>query len=114
MPESFSILTRITTSVGARRRWVRWMAPFATALLTAAGASTAVNAATSARLSAQLTYYSIASAEQFLDHSDDRTRGEGNNPFGAFADTPAVAEPGSNGPFAGDQAVYKLNLYPNA
>lgn len=61
-----------------------------------------------------LTLFSAGSAEQFLDHSDDRARGEGNNPFGAFADTPAVAEPGSNGPFAGDQAIYQLKLYRNA
>jgi len=56
----------------------------------------------------------VGSAEQFLDHSDDRSRGEGNNPFGVFADTPAVAEPGANGPFAGDQAIYELALYRDA
>jgi hypothetical protein len=32
----------------------------------------------------RLTLYSVASAEQFLNHMDDRQRGHGNNPFGNF------------------------------
>jgi hypothetical protein len=58
-----------------------------------------------------LTLYSVGVAEQFLNHSDDRARGEGNNPFGIFTDTPGVAQAGGSGPFPGDQAIYQLNLF---
>src|ERR1700722_16328954 len=111
MPGSMNMVSRIIDSLDSPRRWLLRICAIATALLTAAGASTAVHAAIFERASAPLTFYGVGSAEQFLDHSDDRARGEGNNPFGTFADTPAVAEPGSTGPFAGDQAVYKILLY---
>ena len=52
-----------------------------------------------------LTFYSVATLEQFLNHSDDRTRGKGNNPFGGFKDVtdPTGKETSGNGPFAGDR-----------
>ena len=59
----------------------------------------------------RLTLYSVGVAEQFLNHADDRARGEGNNPFGIFTDTPGVAQAGGSGPFPGDQAIYQLNLF---
>ena len=59
-----------------------------------------------------LTLYSVGVAEQFLNHSDDRARGEGNNPFGNFTDVTAVAQATGNGPFPlGDQAIYQFDVY---
>ncbi len=61
-----------------------------------------------------LTMYTVATAEQFLNESDDRARGEGNNPFGSYADTPAIAEQSGNGPFAGDEAFFQFKVYASA
>ena len=62
----------------------------------------------------RLTVYSVGVAEQYLNHTDDRARGEGNNPFGAFTDVTAVAQASGNGPFPGDQAIYQLDVYSDA
>src|SRR5262249_51811729 len=48
--------------------------------------------------------------EQFLNHADDRARGEGNNPFGNFHDPGLGTEHGS-GPLAGDRAVFNFKLF---
>jgi hypothetical protein len=86
-------------------------------LAVAAGTGT-VASATSSRSAATagkaLTLYTVATAEQFLNESDDRARGEGNNPFGSYADTPAIAEQSSNGPFAGDEAFFQFSVYSDA
>jgi hypothetical protein len=58
-----------------------------------------------------LVLYSVGAAEQFVNNQDDRARGQGNNPFGNFADVTAVAQKSGNGPFAGDEAIFQLNLY---
>jgi hypothetical protein len=60
-----------------------------------------------------LTIYSVATHEQFLNHSDDRTRGLGNNPFGNFKDTtgPSGKETSGNGPFAGDRSIFTFALF---
>ena len=47
---------------------------------------------------------SVPTAEQFLNHADDRQRGYGNNPFGNFYQSKARTNEQSNGPFPGDQA----------
>ncbi len=44
------------------------------------------------------TLYSVTQVEQFLDHSDDRSRGKGNNPFGNFKDSKTVTKEAGNGP----------------
>ena len=69
--------------------------------------------ATGAATSKTMTFYSIATKEQFLNHSDDRTRGKGNNPFGGFVDTvaPTGKENAGNGPFAGDRTVFTFALF---
>jgi hypothetical protein len=63
-----------------------------------------------------LTIYSIATHEQFLNHSDDRTRGQGNNPFGGFRDTigPTGTEKAGNGPFAGDRSIFTFAIFKTA
>ena len=61
----------------------------------------------------KLTIYSVATKEQFLNHSDDRTRGVGNNPFGNFTDTTGGGgkETSGNGPFAGDRSIFTFALF---
>jgi hypothetical protein len=77
-------------------------------LLTAGSA-----AASGTANSKTMTFYSIATKEQFLNHSDDRTRGKGNNPFAGFKDTtgPSGTENSGNGPFAGDRTVFSFALF---
>jgi hypothetical protein len=58
-----------------------------------------------------LTVYSVGAYEQFLNHEDDRARGEGDNPFGRFTDATAVAQPSAAGPFPGDQAIFQLTVF---
>ena len=60
-----------------------------------------------------LTIYSVATHEQFLNHSDDRVRGFGNNPFGNFRDStgPTGKETSGNGPFAGDRSIFTFALF---
>jgi len=59
----------------------------------------------------KLTLYSIAEQEQYVNNADDRTRGEGNNPFGNYKDVTPVANKSSVGPFPGDEALFSFNLY---
>lgn len=82
------------------------------AALPASGAAS-VNARSAARAVAAktLVVYTVAESEQFLNTSDDRARGEGNNPFGKYTDTPAQAQQSGNGPFPGDESFYSFNVY---
>ena len=79
------------------------------AVLVGAGSAVAAPAAKSKTI----TFYSIATKEQFLNHSDDRARGKGNNPFAGFKDTvgPSGKETSGNGPFAGDRTVFTFALF---
>jgi hypothetical protein len=65
----------------------------------------------------RLTVYAVATAAQFMDHSDDRARGDGNNPFDAdtkaLAPVSAAREKGK-GPYPGDDALYSFKLYAGA
>jgi hypothetical protein len=65
----------------------------------------------------RLTLYAVATAAQFMDHSDDRARGDGNNPFDvdtkALAPVSAAKEKGK-GPYPGDDALYSFKLYAGA
>ena len=49
---------------------------------------------------------------QYINTADDRARGHVNNPFDAASNklAPKVSD-GGKGPFAGDVAVYAVNLY---
>jgi hypothetical protein len=84
------------------------------AALPASGAAS-LNARAAARTVAAktLVVYTVAESEQFLNTSDDRARGEGNNPFGKYTDTPAQAQQSGNGPFPGDESFYSFNIYSN-
>ena len=80
----------------------------AAVLVTAAPASASSGSAGKQR---NLTLYSIATQEQFLNHEDDRDRGKGNNPFGNFKDSTSATKETGVGPFAGDRAVFTFKLY---
>jgi hypothetical protein len=60
----------------------------------------------------QFQIYSVTTAEQFLNHADDRARGFGDNPFGNFKAPTATTKERRGGPFPGDQAVFAFALYP--
>jgi hypothetical protein len=59
----------------------------------------------------QLTLYAKATRVQYVDHSDDRERGFGTNPFSADAKPPKPLEKTGNGPVAGDNALFSFRLY---
>jgi hypothetical protein len=88
--------------------------------LTAAvmGALFAANVASSSDRAAQspqrLTLYSVATAEQYANYSDDRQRGYGNNPFGNFKDTTSTIKKTKVGPFPGDLEYFELTIYKDA
>jgi hypothetical protein len=84
------------------------------ALCVAAGAGLTAGAASSAPAPRPLVIYSYVTAEEFNNHSDDRSRGAANNPFGNFKQSTSVTrEPGA-GPFAGARAVFSFKLYSDA
>jgi hypothetical protein len=83
----------------------------AAALLVPAVASSSGRAAKSPL---RLTLYSVATAEQYENYSDDRQRGYGNNPFGNFKDTTSTIKKTKSGPFPGDLEYFQLNVYTDA
>jgi len=58
-----------------------------------------------------LVLASVPTAEQFLNHADDRQRGFGNNPFGNFIQQKKTTTEQNNGPFPGDQALFEFNIF---
>ena len=85
----------------------------ATAALVGAAASPG-SAKAAATGQQKFVLYSVTNEEQFLDHSDDRARGKGNNPFGNFKDSKTTTKEAGNGPFPGDNAVFSFALYTNS
>jgi hypothetical protein len=67
------------------------------------------------RASAQrvLTLYSVATGLQYINSADDSARGKVNNPLGNSANAlePRGAGGNGDGPFAGDIAIYSVNLF---
>jgi hypothetical protein len=82
---------------------------FASVSVAGAGASPA------SRVSAQrvLTLYSVATGLQYINSADDSARGKVNNPLGSSANAlePKGSAGNGNGPFAGDIAIYSVNLF---
>jgi hypothetical protein len=100
-----------------RRRRLR-VAGFLVAVvgLVLASASVAGAGTTAKRTSARqvLTVYSVATGLQYINTADDRARGHVNNPFDRSTSKLAPnGSGGGDGPFAGDVAVYSVNLYSN-
>ena len=86
------------------------------AIAAVAGAGCLAGIARAAQVPRTVTIYSIATREQFMNHSDDRTRGQGNNPFAGFKDVsdPTGTETAGNGPFAGDRSIFDFALFGNS
>jgi hypothetical protein len=59
--------------------------------------------------------YSVATGLQYINSADDAARGHVNNPLDTSANALAPkSSGGGDGPFAGDIAVYSVNLYSDA
>jgi hypothetical protein len=80
------------------------------ASVSVAGAGTTGNAPSVKRV---LTVYSVATGLQYINSADDSARGRVNNPLGSGANalTPKGTGGNGDGPFAGDIAVYSVDLY---
>jgi hypothetical protein len=74
-------------------------------------AKTSTTGGLAAKTLTGLTLYSVATGEQFVDNADDRARGKGNNPFGNYHDSTATTKEAGNGPFPGDEALFKFSVY---
>lgn len=82
------------------------------ALAVSALAATAVPAATAQAGRQSFTLYAKATRIQFVNHADDRDRGNKTNPFGDYAlPTPPSANSGKKGARAGDTAAIALILF---
>ena len=61
-----------------------------------------------------VTVYSVATGLQYINSADDSARGKVNNPFDKATNKLAPkGSAGGDGPFAGDIAVYSVDLYGN-
>jgi hypothetical protein len=62
-----------------------------------------------------LVFYGKATHVQFVNHADDRARGNATNPFGIDAGVPPppTANSAHKGARAGDQLIVSLDLYPD-
>jgi hypothetical protein len=81
------------------------------ASMSVSGAGAAGNRVSAKRV---LTVYSVAGGLQYINTADDRARGHVNNPFDSSTNKLAPkSSDGGEGPFAGDIAVYSVDLYSN-
>jgi hypothetical protein len=62
----------------------------------------------------RMTLYSKTHAQQYLNHEDDRQRGQGNNPFGSYTDAQPTTRETGKGPYPGDTAYFLFYVYPDA
>jgi hypothetical protein len=109
MKESTMRFRQLSASRFLGRSWsVLVIGMFAAGVLSVSAASGAGDSAKSVQ---KFTFYSVATEEQFVNNSDDRQRGKGNNPFGNFKDLTATTKEHGNGPFPGDEALFKFNVY---
>ncbi len=58
----------------------------------------------------KIDVYSAPAQETFVANADDEARGAVNNPFGTHNGSPAASEK-TNGPFAGDEALFSFDVY---
>jgi hypothetical protein len=59
-------------------------------------------------------FYAKPTRAQFINHADDRARGNFTNPFADVLPTPKNANSGKQGARAGDNALFTLKLYSDA
>lgn len=93
----------------ARRMSRRLPAALVAVVVAAAVAVPVALAAKDARRTFVL--YAKPTQAQFVDHNDDRERGNFTNPFGDILPTPPNANTGKPGARAGDNALFTLKLY---
>jgi hypothetical protein len=58
-----------------------------------------------------VVFYAKPTRAQFINHADDRARGNFTNPFADILPTPKNANSGKPGARAGDNALFTLKLY---
>jgi hypothetical protein len=90
----------------------RLPAALAAVALAAAVAVPVTQAASQAKRS--FVFYAKPTKAQFINHSDDRARGNFTNPFADVLPTPKNANSGKPGARAGDNAIFTLKLYSDA
>lgn len=89
-----------------------WARLVVLACVVGTGVAGAQAASASRQVSQKMVIYSIPTREQYLNHSDDRTRGKGNNPFGSnFAQATAPTKESGSGPFVGDRSIFTFKLF---
>jgi hypothetical protein len=59
-------------------------------------------------------FYAKPTRAQFINHADDRARGNFTNPFAEVVPTPRNANSGKPGARAGDNALFTFKLYSDA
>jgi hypothetical protein len=97
-------------TVGGRGQPLGACIVLALALAVACCSATAADAGGRAK---RVVIYSVAKQEQYVNNADDRTRGQGHNPFGNYKDTAPVIKP-PTGPFPGDEAIFAFALFSDA
>ena len=68
----------------------------------------------SAQAHRSVVFYAKPTRAQFINHADDRARGDFKNPFADVLPTPKNANSGKAGARAGDNAIFTLKLYSDA
>jgi hypothetical protein len=86
-------------------------------LVLLAGAAVLTTGATSAAAASsrkQFTLYSVATGFRYVNHKDDRARGDLKNPFNADVASLKPPKESGKGPLAGDESVWSFKLYTSA
>jgi hypothetical protein len=91
------------------RNAIAWLALTAFIGLAASGSSSAGR--TSATASRSLVIYSQTTKEEFNNQTDDRARGDLNNPFGVTSSAGRAGGLIGRGPFPGDRAIFTFKLF---
>lgn len=86
------------------------------AVCTVGAASLGIGSAVAATGTQKITLYGALAKKTFINNSDDRTRGQGANPFGNYSGalTPTPSNERLFGPFPGDTAEVAFGLFANA
>ena len=105
-------------SVITSRRFLAFasLAIFAALSAVSLGSISAKAATSSAKTagSKELTFYSVVEHDLYINHADDRARGDGHNPFGNVATAISPSNEKAYGPLPGDDGEFESNLYTSA
>jgi hypothetical protein len=85
--------------------------PAALLAVAVAGAVAAPLALSATQARRSFVLYAKPTRALFVNHNDDRERGNFTNPFGDLLPTPRNANSGKEGARAGDNALFTLKLY---